>query len=1420
MAAPDDSLTKFEGKLWTYWTRSSGISNLLSLRNTDDHGKPRPHASTSLLKKEDMATYGYCPVWEDFYLIVCDLCGVSVKPQALKHHIEQQHGLDKVYLNSSERPCDAVSAATTATTSSATSWVSSRQESKQSEASDDSVRDVASCVGNNSSSSNKTLKRLLEKNTRRSPTSSFLVGDRREPSSSLSLYNSSGQPDLPSDVPHVGLLPTSLTAVTTNTRHTRHDSLSSNSSNHNSDSYIHLRAALDGAGPENSNYSLFENGGLVARAAPQVSNSLPYSNCSNVRVSHGSMSNSLSCRSTSRCSSSNSHGSNSTISNKLGLGISNGLDYNEGNTELIGRNNPSRTVVSPVLDFPSPSRCSLSKDDEDSLDSRLRALHSPQDLASPSLIPSSSLLPNLPSDGTCRQALPLENNPLNQPQPSLPDLSLDSNSLLNPSPHYTGQLSVEPQSVGPHSVDPHSVGPPSVGPPSIGPPSIGSIGPPSVGSSGMTSNHGALNTNRPNSMNTNISNGSNNDFCGILSSISPSGVMISMDNQMSDSSRSDSGNNSNTPQLHATPPMVNNAEEEEVKKISAMLQKEAEALAASQHLNSRSRSLHSLSTNTLPAHDIVEAQGLAGRRHHSSSSTILGVSSQLPHSSPAANHGLSNSSVGLANNGNDFSPLHSSVNTSAPRRASNSTSQLGSTNINNNNTNNNNTSSNSNMGSVPVPIGHMSVETLNQIQADLLATVSESDLNAVLNATPDSSDPSLLPNNSSLVYFPDNQSVQFSDSSLLNSDNFPSNPLSSSGSLSQVQFSNDELSMPVIESGGDSVASGLQPSSFRSTSLLDQSSDQLRMSDASQSDELANAVNSITQSGQNGCVNAFDSPAGSFMQPNSHLPIVVSSPLPSPSVSFCSVSLAAASPLSVSSVSSLPMTPLWAASLACARPPRAHSDNFYTTTAPQPLATCSYNTRRLGGFLASEHKNDLLRSVIRTALKKPSPTQYVIDSSSSNTHTGVSTPSSGALSSAVAERLNNVKPLLARKLQATVPLNALAVSKDGITVGTGYNGHIQVAANSLGIVGTVAGGQLKRGVHHIESIASKNANNLAKNKNKKAKISENGPGLNLLNSVVQIDTSGNAKNHGIPVVAVTIPNGLSTQQTFNISNVNFSGVRTAGTSQPIRIHPTSMKTYVRDQITGENRPTTVAGVLSNVAVSAATPVSAAAVGQTISTDGANIVLGSGTTSYLIADGLKSFKGDSSGGIRLELHPSNAFATDSRFIHATQLSKVVTSSGVVAASGGGGSGSTSIPINSQQQQQQPQQQQVTYLAPAVASGTNQHLTLQQVQQSPDQYFRIFFGALALMSCACLSDAEPSAKQERCAEVVRIEPGHKRRGRRGQSYGCYRRGSGGYYTTPPHHLCYPSGQPAILTPFTTVSSNRRRAARSGDCASASD
>ena len=289
------------------------------------------------------------------------------------------------------------------------------------------------------------------------------------------------------------------------------------------------------------------------------------------------------------------------------------------------------------------------------------------------------------------------------------------------------------------------------------------------------------------------------------------------------------------------------------------------------------------------------------------------------------------------------------------------------------------------------------------------------------------------------------------------------------------------------------------------------------------------------------------------------------------------------------------------------------------------------------------------------AIKKPSTSSFL-------TEVGPVTPTISSLTgapspmpvSAVAERLNNVKPLLARKLQATGPLppNSMT-SKDGITVGTGYNGHIQVATNSIGIVQNA---QLKRSLHHLDANAKATALTFNKAKTKKAKI-ENGPtALNILSNVVQLDASGTAKNHSIPVVAVSIANGLSTPQTINLSNVNLSNMRTSN-NQPIRIHPSSLKTVVRqDQLVGDVRTSATGGttILPHSSASSGT-----AIGQTITTEGGtNLVFGSGlpggATSLLIADGVKSIKTDSSGSIRFELH-GNTF-TDSRFIHATSLAK--------------------------------------------------------------------------------------------------------------------------------------------------------------------
>lgn len=274
------------------------------------------------------------------------------------------------------------------------------------------------------------------------------------------------------------------------------------------------------------------------------------------------------------------------------------------------------------------------------------------------------------------------------------------------------------------------------------------------------------------------------------------------------------------------------------------------------------------------------------------------------------------------------------------------------------------------------------------------------------------------------------------------------------------------------------------------------------------------------------------------------------------------------------------------------------------------LQTCSYNCRRLGGHLTTDHRTDLLRSAFRNALKKPHPASVLSDSSISNTLNIGGTQ----------ERFVNVKPLLAKKLQLAVPSGS--ASKDGISVSTGYNGHIHVG-NTMG---SALAATLKRPTQ--PDALKNNATPIsAKNKNKKVKTNDGA--INIVGNVLQLDTGGN-KNH-IPVV-VSLQNGLSNTPTITLSNVAIAGVRNS-TTQPIRINPSTTTTLVRDAQVTDARPG--------------------------SSDSTNIVLGSSlpSGSIVISDALaKSIKSDSAGSIRLELH-SNTFGDASRLVTNTAKGKL-------------------------------------------------------------------------------------------------------------------------------------------------------------------
>lgn len=263
--------------------------------------------------------------------------------------------------------------------------------------------------------------------------------------------------------------------------------------------------------------------------------------------------------------------------------------------------------------------------------------------------------------------------------------------------------------------------------------------------------------------------------------------------------------------------------------------------------------------------------------------------------------------------------------------------------------------------------------------------------------------------------------------------------------------------------------------------------------------------------------------------------------------------------------------------------------------------------------MASDHQADLLRSAFRNALKKPHPGSVLTDSSISNTLNIGGTQ----------ERFVNVKPLLAKKLQLTVPSGS--GSKDGISVSTGYNGHIHVG-NSMGIVNSSAVAATLKRPTQAETLKN-NATPITSAKNKNKKVKTNDGAINIVGNVLQLDASGN-KNH-IPVV-VSLQNGLSNNQTITLSNVAITGVRNS-TTQPIRINPSTPTNFGRDTSVTDTRPG--------------------------SNDNSNIFLGSGLPSgIVISDALaKSFKSDGAGSIRLELH-SNTFGDASRLVTNTAKGK--------------------------------------------------------------------------------------------------------------------------------------------------------------------
>ncbi|XP_046406987.1 uncharacterized protein LOC124171749 [Ischnura elegans] len=76
------------GQPWTSWCTSKELE---SEEEAPEREKSQPAADVMRLPKEDMTLFGFCPEQDDFYIVICELCGLGIKPMGMNHHMNLRH---------------------------------------------------------------------------------------------------------------------------------------------------------------------------------------------------------------------------------------------------------------------------------------------------------------------------------------------------------------------------------------------------------------------------------------------------------------------------------------------------------------------------------------------------------------------------------------------------------------------------------------------------------------------------------------------------------------------------------------------------------------------------------------------------------------------------------------------------------------------------------------------------------------------------------------------------------------------------------------------------------------------------------------------------------------------------------------------------------------------------------------------------------------------------------------------------------------------------------------------------------------------------------------------------------------------------------------------------------------------------------
>ena len=82
---------KLKGKPWSVWAEEMHQGSPSSDSEPGSSALP-PTEDVMKLPREDMATYGQCPIWDRFILVTCHRCSRKVKVEALEAHVTLRHG--------------------------------------------------------------------------------------------------------------------------------------------------------------------------------------------------------------------------------------------------------------------------------------------------------------------------------------------------------------------------------------------------------------------------------------------------------------------------------------------------------------------------------------------------------------------------------------------------------------------------------------------------------------------------------------------------------------------------------------------------------------------------------------------------------------------------------------------------------------------------------------------------------------------------------------------------------------------------------------------------------------------------------------------------------------------------------------------------------------------------------------------------------------------------------------------------------------------------------------------------------------------------------------------------------------------------------------------------------------------------------